>query len=71
MARFIDPIGKGIRDAPRDALIAEITPPAICGAAYGLCQSMDAAGKDKRGFLQQRAGLVQMNGRYWLIVVLL
>ncbi len=43
-ARFIDRIGKGIRGAPRDALIADITPPAIRGAAYGLRQSMDAAG---------------------------
>jgi MFS family permease len=43
-ARFIDRIGKGIRGAPRDALIADITPPAVRGAAYGLRQSMDAAG---------------------------
>ena len=43
-ARFIDRIGKGIRGAPRDALIADITPPSIRGAAYGLRQSMDAAG---------------------------
>ncbi len=43
-ARFIDRIGKGIRGAPRDALIADITPPAIRGAAYGLRQSLDAAG---------------------------
>lgn len=44
LARFIDRIGKGIRSAPRDALIADITPPSIRGAAYGLRQSMDAAG---------------------------
>ena len=43
-ARFIDRIGKGIRGAPRDALIADITPSAIRGAAYGLRQSLDAAG---------------------------
>jgi len=43
-ARFIDRIGKGIRGAPRDALIADITPPSIRGAAYGLRQSLDAAG---------------------------
>jgi len=43
-ARFIDRIGKGIRGAPRDALIADITPAAIRGAAYGLRQSLDAAG---------------------------
>ncbi|HEX4889217.1 MAG TPA: MFS transporter [Alphaproteobacteria bacterium] len=43
-ARFIDRIGKGIRGAPRDALIADITPPAQHGAAYGLRQSMDTVG---------------------------
>lgn len=43
-ARFIDRIGKGIRGAPRDALIADITPPSIRGAAYGLRQALDAAG---------------------------
>lgn len=43
-ARFIDRIGKGIRGAPRDALIADIAPPEIRGAAYGLRQSLDAAG---------------------------
>ncbi len=44
LARFIDRIGKGIRGAPRDALIADITPPEIRGAAYGLRQSLDATG---------------------------
>ena len=43
-ARFLDRIGKGIRGAPRDALIADITPPANRGAAYGLRQSMDTVG---------------------------
>lgn len=43
-ARFIDRIGKGIRGAPRDALIADITPPELRGAAYGLRQSMDTVG---------------------------
>lgn len=43
-ARFIDRIGKGIRGAPRDALITEITPPAIRGAAFGLRQSLDTVG---------------------------
>ncbi len=43
-ARFVDRIGKGIRGAPRDALIADITPPPLRGAAYGLRQSMDTAG---------------------------
>lgn len=43
-ARFIDRIGKGIRGAPRDALIADITPPALRGAAYGLRQALDSVG---------------------------
>ena len=43
-ARSIDRIGKGIRGAPRDALIADVTPPAIRGAAYGLRQALDSIG---------------------------
>ena len=43
-ARFIDRIGKGIRGAPRDALIADLTPKEIRGAAYGLRQSLDTIG---------------------------
>ena len=43
-ARFVDRIGKGIRGAPRDALIADLTPPATRGAAYGLRQSLDTIG---------------------------
>jgi len=122
-ARFIDRIGKGIRGAPRDALIADITPESVRGAAYGLRQSLDAAGGfigpilaislmallandiplvlwfavipailcmlflifgvqepdniqssrqkgKKRGLPLNRADLIQLNGRYWLIVVI-
>ena len=43
-ARITDRIGKGIRDAPRDALIADITPPGVRGAAIGLRQSLDTVG---------------------------
>lgn len=43
-ARLIDRIGKGIRGAPRDALIADITPTHIRGAAFGLRQSLDTVG---------------------------
>jgi MFS family permease len=43
-ARFMDRVGKGIRGAPRDALLADITPPAIRGAAFGLRQSLDTVG---------------------------
>jgi MFS family permease len=44
LARFIDRVGKGIRGAPRDALIADVTPPAARGAAYGLRQALDSVG---------------------------
>jgi MFS family permease len=43
-ARFVDRIGKGIRGAPRDALVADITPPAIRGAGYGIRQALDTVG---------------------------
>ena len=43
-ARFLDRVGKGIRGAPRDALIADVTPVDQRGAAYGLRQSMDTVG---------------------------
>ena len=44
IARFLDRIGKGIRGAPRDALVADIAPAAIRGACFGLRQSMDTVG---------------------------
>ncbi len=43
-ARFVDRIGKGIRGAPRDALIADIAPPEVRGASFGLRQSLDTVG---------------------------
>jgi len=43
-ARFVDRIGKGIRGAPRDALVADIAPIQLRGAAYGLRQSLDSVG---------------------------
>ncbi|SDS69223.1 MFS transporter [Pseudomonas oryzae] len=43
-ARLLDRLGKGIRGAPRDALIADVAPPAIRGACFGLRQSMDTVG---------------------------
>ena len=43
-ARLMDRVGKGIRGAPRDALIADITPPELRGAAFGLRQSLDTVG---------------------------
>lgn len=43
-ARLLDRVGKGIRGAPRDALVADIAPPALRGAAFGLRQSLDTVG---------------------------
>ena len=43
-ARFVDRIGKGIRGAPRDALVADITPLHLRGAAFGLRQALDSIG---------------------------
>ncbi len=52
-ARFVDRIGKGIRGAPRDAMIADETPPELRGAAYGLRQALDTVG----GFLAPLAAI--------------
>lgn len=43
-ARFVDRVGKGIRGAPRDALIADLAPPEARGASFGLRQSLDTIG---------------------------
>ncbi|HEY5580999.1 MAG TPA: MFS transporter, partial [Rhodoferax sp.] len=43
-ARLLDRVGKGIRGAPRDALVADIAPPEVRGAAFGLRQSLDTVG---------------------------
>lgn len=43
-ARFVDRVGKGIRGAPRDALVADIAPPQLRGAAFGLRQALDSLG---------------------------
>ncbi|MFD1193059.1 MFS transporter [Seohaeicola saemankumensis] len=43
-ARFIDRVGKGIRGAPRDALVADLAPEGLRGAAFGLRQSLDTFG---------------------------
>lgn len=46
-AKFMDRVGKGIRSAPRDAMIADVSPPEIRGASFGLRKSLDTVG----GFL--------------------
>lgn len=43
-ARFVDRIGKGIRGAPRDALVSDISPAEVRGASFGLRQSLDTIG---------------------------
>ena len=43
-ARFSDRVGKGIRGAPRDAMVADIVPEGQRGAAYGLRQALDTIG---------------------------
>ena len=43
-ARFVDRLGKGIRGAPRDALVADLVEPPARGAAYGLRQALDSTG---------------------------
>ena len=58
-ARFIDRIGKGIRGAPRDALVADLAPPEMRGAAFGLRQSLDTVG----AFLGPLLGIALM--LYW------
>ena len=43
-ARLLDRVGKGVRGAPRDALVADLAPPHLRGAAFGLRQSLDSVG---------------------------
>ena len=58
IARFLDRVGKGIRGAPRDALVADVASPAIRGACFGLRQSMDTVGE----FLGPLVAILMM---YW------
>lgn len=55
-ARFVDRIGKGIRGAPRDALVADLSPPEVRGASFGLRQSLDTVG----AFIGPLAAIVLM-----------
>jgi len=71
-ARFVDRIGKGIRGAPRDAMIADETPRELRGAAFGLRQSMDTVG----GFLAPIAAVGLMlhlandiRAVFWIAVI--
>ncbi|AOJ97834.1 MFS transporter [Burkholderia vietnamiensis] len=58
VARLLDRVGKGIRGAPRDALVADVAPPEIRGACFGLRQSMDTVG----AFLGPMCAIVLMLG---------
>ena len=60
-ARLIDRIGKGIRGAPRDALVADIAPPQMRGAAFGLRQSLDTVGAFLGPFLAMSLMLAWSN----------
>jgi len=65
-ARFVDRVGKGLRGAPRDALIADLTPPGARGASFGLRQALDTTG----AFLGPLLAIVLMElsgGRFRLV----
>ena len=71
-ARLLDRVGKGVRGAPRDALVADIAPAGIRGAAFGLRQSLDTVG----AFLGPLLGVVLMllwandfRAVFWVAVV--
>ena len=71
-ARTVDRIGKGIRGAPRDALVGELSPPELRGASYGLRQSLDTVGAFAGPFLA--LGLMVVSGDafrlvFWVAVV--
>ena len=71
-ARFLDRIGKGIRGAPRDALVGDIAPPEIRGACFGLRQSLDTVGAFL-GPLLAIAGMLLLAGNLravlWVAVI--
>ncbi|MCU6435691.1 MFS transporter [Undibacterium sp. Jales W-56] len=71
-ARLMDRIGKGIRGAPRDALIADITPAEIRGAAFGLRQTLDTVGAVAGPLLATVLMLLWANDYrrvFWLAVI--
>ena len=65
-ARFIDRVGKGIRGAPRDALVADVTLPEQRGAAYGMRQSLDSIGSFTGPLLA--IGLMLLTGNQFRLV---
>ncbi|QKO23878.1 MFS transporter [Rhodoferax sp. BAB1] len=72
IARLLDRVGKGIRGAPRDALVADIAPPALRGAAFGLRQSLDTVGAFLGPLLAMGLMLVWANdfhAVFWVAVI--
>jgi MFS family permease len=71
-ARLLDRIGKGVRDAPRDALVADLVPREVRGASYGLRQSLDTVGA-LIGPLSAIALMLAFNGDFrrvfWIAVL--
>jgi MFS family permease len=72
VARFIDRLGKGIREAPRDALITDLTPATARGASFGLRQALDTVGAFIGPLLA--IGLMWLTGNhfttvFWVAVV--
>ena len=71
-ARFVDRIGKGIRGAPRDALVADIAPDHLRGASFGLRQSLDTIGAFIGPLLAIGLMLLTMNNFklvFWIAVI--
>jgi len=72
VARFADRVGKGIRGAPRDALIADVTPAAVRGRSFGLRQALDTVGAIG-GTLAALAAMIWFGGSFqitfWIAVV--
>ena len=71
-ARLIDRVGKGIRGAPRDALVADLAPPQLRGAAFGLRQSLDTVGAFLGPLLAVALMLVWANdfrAVFWVAVI--
>jgi MFS family permease len=71
-ARFADRVGKGIRGAPRDALIADLTPEAVRGASFGLRQALDTVGGTRAAARDRRDFYFASNpGAFWVAESLL
>jgi len=71
-ARFADRFGKGIRGAPRDALIADITPPDMRGRSFGLRQALDTVGGVGGPLLALGAMVVflgDFRAAFWIAVI--